>query len=434
MAMVTVGEIYHDGMIIQRGKPVEIRGNTDQAEHICITFLGQLIQFAADGSWSIAFPEIPFYGGPYIINIEGSRNRIIIKNIYVGEVWFAVGQSNMQFRLREEAGYEELMKRHCRHNIHMFRPNPQKMPIYDYDGFGWIRDMKAMVGKMSAVAYYFACNLAVKLQCPVGIIDCSMGSTSVACWMSKEAVSKCEPAQRVQKDEDNDYLPSELYQAMLEKVQCYKAAGVIYYQGESDIAYRYEYSRMLEMLIKDWREKCRDSIPFIEVLLPRFAYHGEAKGTEWAEIRKEQIAVAKKLKNVYLVNTINEGELSEIHPKRKRGIGNKLAKAALEAIYYNITHFMAPEVVSCEFLEDRAVLQFNNASVLREQDSLGESVFEVAGKEKQYFIAEYEIVGTKIILSNSKVCDIKYVRAGYQNYCTINVLNEYGVPLLPYMS
>lgn len=432
--MVTVDEIYSDGMVIQRGKAVVIRGSTDRAEHIRIYFLDHSARFDADGEWSITLPAIPFYGGPYLMDIVGSTNRIMIKSIYIGELWFAVGQSNMQFRLQEEEGYGKQLEKHCSRNIHIFRPFPQGMPVYGYDGFGWLSDTKNRIGKMSAVAYYFACGLAERLHCPIGIIDCSMGSTSVACWMSPEAVSRCEPAQRVREDEDNDYLPSALYRAMLEKILLYKAAGIIYYQGESDIAYRGDYSQMLKMLVSDWRDKAGANIPFIEVLLPGFAYHGNAKGTEWAEIRKGQIAVTQELTNVYLVNTVNDGDMSEIHPKRKSDIGEKLVKAALEAVYHEITHFRAPEIISCEFAGNRAMLHFGHAAVLQVQGEVTESVFEVAGEDKVFYEAEYEIAGTEIILSCEKVPSIHHVRTGYRNYCRINILNEYGIPLLPYIS
>ena len=431
--MVTVDEIYSDGMVIQRGKAVVIKGSTDRAEQISIHFLGQHARFGADGKWSVTLPAIPFYGGPYSMDIAGSANRIIIKNIYVGELWFAVGQSNMQFRLHEEAGYGERIEKHCSYNVHMFRPFPKGMPVYDYDGLGWISDTKDVIGKMSAAAYYFACQLAEKLNCPIGIIDCSMGSTSVACWMSPDAVSRCEPAGRVGKDEDNDYLPSALYQAMLEKVEFYKAAGVIYYQGESDIAYRGNYSHMLKMLISDWRDRADTNMPFIEVMLPGFAYHGNAKGTEWADIRREQIAVAHELPDVTLINTVNDGEMSEIHPKRKKSIGDKLAMAALETVYHEVTHFRAPEVISCEFAGNRAILHFSHATVLQERGKITEPVFEAAGEEGVFYEAEYEIMGTEIALFCAKIPVIRHVRVGYRNYCRINILNEYGVPLLPFM-
>ncbi len=430
--MVAVDEIYGNGMVIQRGKPVVIKGNTDGPEHIRIDFSGQSAEFDADGKWSIELREIAYYAGPYSMVITGYENRIIIKNIYIGEVWFALGQSNMQFRLREEAEYAGLLTNYHNQNIHIFRPLPKGAPTYDYDGFGWICDTKNMCGKMSAVAYYFACALSRALHCPVGIIDCSMGSTSAACWMSRESVLHCKPAQNVRQDADNDYPPSALYDAMLEKVELCKAAGVIYYQGESDIACRCNYGSMLERLIEDWRCRQGEAIPFIEVLLPGFAYHGKRRGTEWAQIRREQIALTHRLKKVYLVNTINEGELSDIHPKRKRGIGELLARAAMESTYQHTTHFGAPEVISCEWNENSVRLGFSHSAALRTEDEEQEAVFEAAGEDKKFYDADYVIQGAEIILSCRKVAVICYVRIGYRNYCRMNIVNEYGIPLLPY--
>ena len=77
--MVAVDEIYGNGMVIQRGKPVVIKGNTDGPEHIRIDFSGQSAEFDADGKWSIELREIAYYAGPYSMDTKtGSSSKIFI--------------------------------------------------------------------------------------------------------------------------------------------------------------------------------------------------------------------------------------------------------------------------------------------------------------------------------------------------------------------
>lgn len=53
-----------------------------------------------DGQWKIELPQFPV-GGPYILTIEGLTDKIEFKNVLIGDVWFASGQSNMEHSLKD---------------------------------------------------------------------------------------------------------------------------------------------------------------------------------------------------------------------------------------------------------------------------------------------------------------------------------------------
>jgi sialate O-acetylesterase len=44
-------------------------------------------------------------GGPYTLKVTGS-NKIIIKDVLVGDVWLCTGQSNMEWTVDQSNGYE----------------------------------------------------------------------------------------------------------------------------------------------------------------------------------------------------------------------------------------------------------------------------------------------------------------------------------------
>ena len=53
-----------------------------------------------DGRWElkVATPEASYE--PVSIEIEGDGQSVLLKNILIGEVWFASGQSNMEMPLQ----------------------------------------------------------------------------------------------------------------------------------------------------------------------------------------------------------------------------------------------------------------------------------------------------------------------------------------------
>ena len=80
--------------------PVHIWGTADPVEAVTVSFLKQKQQATADhlGHWSVYLrPESA--GGPYTLTVKGN-NSITLEDILVGDVWFASGQSNMEFPLQ----------------------------------------------------------------------------------------------------------------------------------------------------------------------------------------------------------------------------------------------------------------------------------------------------------------------------------------------
>lgn len=84
-------------MVIQRDKPVHLWGNADPQENVDIEFRGNNTSTVANalGRWSAYLPG-GSAGGPFDLTIRG-KNEFAFHDILVGDVWFASGQSNMEF-------------------------------------------------------------------------------------------------------------------------------------------------------------------------------------------------------------------------------------------------------------------------------------------------------------------------------------------------
>src|SRR5688572_5217479 len=85
--------IFGDNMVLQAAGKVPIWGAADPHERIDIDIDGQhrTVYAGTDGNWSVELRNLPV-GGPYTLSVKGKKT-IEFKNVLVGEVWLASGQS-----------------------------------------------------------------------------------------------------------------------------------------------------------------------------------------------------------------------------------------------------------------------------------------------------------------------------------------------------
>jgi len=99
-ADVKLHALFSDNMVLQQGMRVPVWGTADNGEKVTVTFAGQTVSTAAkDGKWSVTLPSLRASAEPRILTVNGN-NKVEVKNVLVGEVWIASGQSNMEMALR----------------------------------------------------------------------------------------------------------------------------------------------------------------------------------------------------------------------------------------------------------------------------------------------------------------------------------------------
>src|SRR5437868_1888273 len=100
-ADVALPGIISDHMVLQADMAAPIFGTAAAGEQITVEINGQKKTGAAekDGKWLIKL-DPQKAGGPYELKISG-KNSIAIKDVMVGEVWLASGQSNMRYPLNK---------------------------------------------------------------------------------------------------------------------------------------------------------------------------------------------------------------------------------------------------------------------------------------------------------------------------------------------
>ena len=115
--MLNLATIFTDHMVLQANKPIKIFGEGEGSAKI--EFLGNTYEaYGTGGKWCVSAPAMP-YGGPYEMSFESEGAKTVIRDIYIGEVWFASGQSNMEMPLfRVDGGLMEA--KHAENNLIRF--------------------------------------------------------------------------------------------------------------------------------------------------------------------------------------------------------------------------------------------------------------------------------------------------------------------------
>lgn len=119
-----------------------------------------------------------------------------------------------------------------------------------------------------------------------------------------------------------------MHNAMIAPLGPMRLAGVIWYQGETDVG-QADYDAKLRLLFQGWRRQFGDQTKMTVVQLANFGEEvSRPTASGWAQLRQEQLDGVAADKNAALVTAIDIGEPSDIHPANKNVLGKRLAIAA----------------------------------------------------------------------------------------------------------
>ena len=197
-AKVTLFPVFTDNMVLQQQTEVKIWGNATPKKKVTVTtsWNGAVYTAMADekGAWDVMV-DTPSAGGPYTLTFADGKEKTVLENVLIGEVWICSGQSNMEMKMNDKViGYEKDLAESSRYtNVRIFHvdhatsPVPQGvMPVVDG---GWRMCSAETLGDFSAAAYYFGRHLNENLDIPVGLIETCWGGTVAEAWTSAEALA-----------------------------------------------------------------------------------------------------------------------------------------------------------------------------------------------------------------------------------------------------
>ena len=398
MAKFKAAAVFSSNMVLQREKNVRVFGTGKNGESVIVSICGnKAVTEVADEKWCVTLPAMKA-GGPYEMKISNGEETIVFGNVMIGEVWLAGGQSNMELELQNCMGGKDFLANDKTENVRYYYTqkncNMDEKFFRDEENTGWSCFDSESARAWSAVAYFYAKELAARLGVTVGIIGCNWGGTYAHNWVSRESLLSHErTAHFVTEYEDMvahqdfdeylkeldeyreyykewvkrvdacyaknpeiewskvleicgenrwpgpsgphfEYRPYGLYESMLIRVAPYTIKGALYYQGENDENNNEIYDILLENLITEWRRLWHDDeLAFSIVQLPVHDPDTEKTGRGWGGIRRAQDKICRTIKNTSLTVITDCGNKKNIHPTDKKTVGERLAANTLKDIY-----------------------------------------------------------------------------------------------------
>lgn len=192
-ADVKLPKLVSDGMVLQRDKPATLWGWADEGEQVSVTLGKQTLTTTAQaGRWQVSFKPMKA-GGPYVVDIQG-KNHLQVKDVLVGDVWIAAGQSNMELPLRRvKYQYPNLIETTHFPQIREFNvPTIYnfKGPADDFPMGDWKAAEPANLAGFSAVGFFFSRALHQKYNVPIGLITLPVGGSPAEAWVSEQGLTK----------------------------------------------------------------------------------------------------------------------------------------------------------------------------------------------------------------------------------------------------
>jgi sialate O-acetylesterase len=408
---------FADGMVVQAGQPLPVFGSAPPGVEISLSFRGHKVWTQADrqGSWRVVLPPLSVDGTGSSLRITADGATREIRDVLTGEVWLCAGQSNLEFPLRQAASWAEDRQRKPNPFLRLCDiPHPlrgagatalsssvrQRLePAHYFAPPVWRASNGAEDGGFSAVAWHFGQALQESLQVPVGLIQAAVGGSPAEAWMDPDRLATstsgadllapawldnplldpwCRQRARAHLAFRNGsadpphpahpYQPGFLFRALFTRLGQPALRGVVWYQGESnaldypaapDPAWRvHQHESLFPRLLADWRRALAlPTLPFLVCQLSAIRTNHYASA-HWPEFRDQQRRLVHADGKAALVVTSDLGDPHDVHPRRKREVGLRLATAARHAVYRLSPHPCHPEPLRAERQGQAVFLHF----------------------------------------------------------------------------
>ncbi|MFL2602713.1 MAG: sialate O-acetylesterase [Flavobacteriaceae bacterium] len=454
-AQIELSNLFSDNMVLQQESHVNIWGKAKKNQELIIytSWSGKIVRTIVkdDGSWEVKI-KTPSAGGPYNIQVTCDGETKTINNVLIGEVWLASGQSNMEMTLsgnnREPVnGSLDAIANSNNTKIRFFnvKVKVSEERIDDVEG-EWLEANFKNTPNFSAVAYSFAKYLNQVLDIPFGIINSPKDGSVAEAWISPDVLKKITTNKELSyyaKQPHNN--PSVLFNGMINAIIPFTIKGVIWYQGEGNSGRYQNYMKLMNGLIKNWRDEWGlGDFPFYFVQLAPNGSLGQGNGTSQAFLREAQLRTMLSVENTGMAVTLDIGSTITNHPPEKLLIGKRLAYWALAKNYgFNGLPHSGPVYESMKVKNNKVYVNFKFAK--NGVTSYGKplSGFEIAGEDKIFYSADASIdphwsAGWEnrsvLTLSNKNVPNPLYIRYGWKNYIEGALYNVEGLPASSFRS
>ena len=206
MPRFQLSSLFTDGAVLCRGKEIRIFGAGENGVAIAAALKNSAGRELARGEGTVRDGRFCVRLSPQeaqvncVLTVTDGQDTVTARDILIGDVYWAGGQSNMELELQNADEGLDLIKTHENDLVRYY--NVPKYPRFGEDAekanreARWVPVRLGTAKDMSAVAYFFAMKLQKRLNVPIGIVDCYWGGTSITCWMDEEALNRTAEGRR----------------------------------------------------------------------------------------------------------------------------------------------------------------------------------------------------------------------------------------------
>lgn len=342
---VKLPSYYLENMVFQRGKTLIVKGTATTSQRGKVVDPTQLIttisqgkksasaqaKISKNGDFTCTLPKQKASLKPYSLTILYNETTLLtLKNVYVGDVFIAAGQSNMELNYSqyyEGSGNsynfggglittDDLPKQLSDNNVHFVASaNSSKgtdFPLRDVNEQAgtWLEATADNSQHFSYLAQQFAMQLrAAHPNVPIGIIQTAWGGTPIR--------------RHVQ--------GGDIYANHIAPLEGFHVAGVLWYQGCNDSTNEttaLAYESQMTLLINQYREVFdQDDLPFLYVQLARWPGYQYTQNVRFAQLNTLSNAGLRNASNVAMTVSLDtdKGTSTLIHPLGKDILGARMA-------------------------------------------------------------------------------------------------------------
>ena len=462
-AKVRLPKVIGNNMVVQQQTDVRLWGWTEANKTVKVTTSWDAKQVAKakankEGYWEVRVETPAASFDPLTITFNDG-DELTITGVLAGEVWICAGQSNMEMPVRgfgncpvEDFNNVALDATEGIRSIKIPSVMSTK-PLDDVPAQMWAEwrvSSPQTVPDFSATGYFFAQTLRRAMPgVPIGIIEANKGGTRVESWLSEENLKKytqenLDSAEIIKKFEWDYHYPLLWGNGTFNPVRRSTVAGIVYYQGCSNVGDpKGQYTDRLKILVDQWREWFGNpELPFYFVQIAPYSY-GDVMGINGAELREQQYQATKVIANSGMVCTadlVYPYEREQIHPTRKREVGQRLGFMALKR-NYGFSNIIADSPTARDVWAqgDSIYVTFDHmdGGYNRMDDIVG---FEVAGadgvyhpaKAGHFWVSGEDKRNESVWVSSPEVKSPKSVRYCFRNFLIGNLGNAGGLPVVPF--
>jgi sialate O-acetylesterase len=425
LAWAAFAKSLASNMVLQRDKPLHLWGTAAVGEGVTVTFNGQTVAGQADasGHWLLTFTAMPANAANQTVTLQGLSNTVNLTNVLVGDVWLFSGQSNMEFPLNAPnywSGSSAATPNGATDASSANLPNVRVLnivsganrvsttPLVDFPlSLTWAAAVGASntdLKNYSALAFYFCRDLNTALGVPIGMVNAAYGGSPAEAWVSLQAI-QAEPTLTpvipvgTPVAATPHYWPTGLYNGEINPLSHMTLKGIAWDQGESNtnvgvwggpgLLTSTAYSTLFTVLIKDWRARFGEDLPFVFVQMQNLSFLSspgvnqawadncnaqQTSSNGWGDVRWGEFDALDLTRTVMSVNydlnpdamyynaTLNTTLAHTYHPHNKEAFAARLLPWAKNMVYsLSVGAYSGPLYRSYQALGSSVQVNFDKA-------------------------------------------------------------------------